>query len=152
MATDASGSVSGLCLVVRPEHLADVEADLGGLDWIEVYARDEATGRLIVAGGGLMVLMVDAFVKTLKKDHLSYLSLIVLMGAVIAQLVTPADGEVLLGGMLVAGCGSGNAEVTTDETSEAVPAASSPDARAAAPMRSRSTGSMIGEGASSSTF
>ena len=55
----------------------------------------------IVAVGGLLVMLVDSFVKTLKKDHLSYLTLIVLMGAVIAQLVTAAEGEVLLGGMLV---------------------------------------------------
>lgn len=46
--TDAVGSVSGLCLMVRPEHLREVEASLRELDWIEVYARDEATGRLIV--------------------------------------------------------------------------------------------------------
>ena len=48
MITDAVGSVSGLCLMVRPEHLREVEASLRELDWIEVYARDEATGRLIV--------------------------------------------------------------------------------------------------------
>ncbi len=48
MTTDAMGSVSGLCLMVRPEHLREVEASLRELDWIEVHAREEATGRLIV--------------------------------------------------------------------------------------------------------
>ena len=48
MTTNAAGSVSGLCLMVRPEHLNEVEASLRELEWIEVYARDEATGRLIV--------------------------------------------------------------------------------------------------------
>jgi len=46
--TDVTGSVSGLCLMVRPEHLGDVEASLRDLDWVEIHARDEATGRLIV--------------------------------------------------------------------------------------------------------
>jgi len=45
---NAAGSVSGLCVMVRPEHLDDVESCLAALDWIEVHARDEATGRLIV--------------------------------------------------------------------------------------------------------
>ena len=48
MITDAAGSVSGLCLMVRPEHLNEVEESLRELEWIEVHARDEATGRLIV--------------------------------------------------------------------------------------------------------
>lgn len=48
MTTDAMGSVSGLCLMVRPEHLGAVEASLRDLAWVEVHARDEATGRLIV--------------------------------------------------------------------------------------------------------
>ena len=39
----------------------------------------EADLHGLVAGGGLLVLMVDAFVKTLKKDHLSYLALFVLL-------------------------------------------------------------------------
>jgi cytochrome oxidase Cu insertion factor (SCO1/SenC/PrrC family) len=45
----------------------------------------------------------------------------------------------MLGGLLVAGCGSGNAEVTTDETSTPVPAATPPEARAAAPDFSGTT-------------
>ena len=48
MTTEATGSVSGLCLMVRPEHMGDVEASLREFDWIEIHARDEATGRLIV--------------------------------------------------------------------------------------------------------
>ena len=34
--------------MARPEHLAEVEASLRDLDWVEVHGRDEATGRLIV--------------------------------------------------------------------------------------------------------
>lgn len=45
---NAAGSVSGLCVMVRPEHLNEVEASLRALKWIEVHARDEATSRLIV--------------------------------------------------------------------------------------------------------
>ena len=45
---NTAGSVSGLCVMVRPEHLDDVESSLAVLDWVEVYARDETTGRLIV--------------------------------------------------------------------------------------------------------
>ena len=45
---NTAGSVSGLCVMVRPEHLEDVESSLAVLDWVEVYARDETTGRLIV--------------------------------------------------------------------------------------------------------
>ena len=48
MTADVSGSVSGLCLMVRPEHLEDVEVSLRDLDWVEIHARDEVTGRLIV--------------------------------------------------------------------------------------------------------
>ncbi len=48
MTTDAMGCVSGLCLMVRPEHLGEVEASLRDLAWVEIHARDEATGRLIV--------------------------------------------------------------------------------------------------------
>ncbi len=56
---------------------------------------------LVIAGGGLLVMLVDAFVKTLKKDHLSYLTLIVLLATVIAQLRTPASADPILGGMLL---------------------------------------------------
>ncbi len=48
MTADAHGSVSGLCLMIRPEHLDDVEESLRAIDWAEVHARDETTGRLIV--------------------------------------------------------------------------------------------------------
>ena len=59
---------------------------------------------LIVAGGGLVVMLVDAFVRTRGKDHLSFLTLIVLLGAVLAQLVRGGGGErVILGGMLTVG-------------------------------------------------
>ena len=48
MTIEIAGSVSGLCLMIRPEHLDEVEASLRKLEWIEVHARDESTGRLIV--------------------------------------------------------------------------------------------------------
>lgn len=48
MTTDAMGSVSGLCLMVRPELMGEVEASLRDFAWVEIHARDEATGRLIV--------------------------------------------------------------------------------------------------------
>ena len=56
---------------------------------------------LLVAGGGLLVMLVDAFVRTLKKDHLSYLVLFILLGTIVQQLTTAATPETLLGGMLM---------------------------------------------------
>jgi len=46
--SDTQGSVSGLCLMVRPEHLDAVEAELRELPWLEIHARDDETGKLIV--------------------------------------------------------------------------------------------------------
>lgn len=34
--------------MVRPEHMDEVESRLADLSWLEVHARDEATGRLVV--------------------------------------------------------------------------------------------------------
>jgi nitrate reductase NapAB chaperone NapD len=48
MTVDAERSVSGLCLMVRPEHLDDVESQLREISWLEIHAREDATGRLIV--------------------------------------------------------------------------------------------------------
>jgi NADH-quinone oxidoreductase subunit N len=56
---------------------------------------------LVVACGGLLVMLVDAFVRTLKKDHLSYLTIFVLCGAVILQIVGAKSNTTLLGGMLI---------------------------------------------------
>jgi len=36
---------------------------------------------LVLAGGALLVMLVDSFVKSMRKDHLSNLSLLVLLGA-----------------------------------------------------------------------
>jgi NADH-quinone oxidoreductase subunit N len=59
---------------------------------------------LVVACGGLLVMLVDAFVRSLKKDHLSFLTLLVLLGAVLAQLTRGGGGEKeILGGMMVVG-------------------------------------------------
>ncbi len=56
----------------------------------------------IVGGGGLLVMLVDSFVKTLRKDHLYMLTVLILLGAVISQLFPPVVTErsTLLGGML----------------------------------------------------
>jgi len=56
---------------------------------------------LVIAGGGLLVMLVDSFVRTLKKDHLSYLTIFVLCGAVILQIVGEKSNSTLLGGMLI---------------------------------------------------
>ncbi len=56
---------------------------------------------LIVAVGGLMVMLVDSFVRTLKKDHLSYLTIFILCGAVILQIVGEKSNTTLLHGMLI---------------------------------------------------
>lgn len=59
---------------------------------------------LIIVCGGLLVMLVDAFVRTLKKDHLSYLSMVVLIGAVVVQIIgDQSNGEVLNGMMRVDG-------------------------------------------------
>ena len=58
---------------------------------------------LVVAGGGLLVMLVDSFVVKLRKDNLFGLSLLLMIGAVIAQMLQPAargDGS-LMNGMLV---------------------------------------------------
>ncbi len=56
---------------------------------------------LVVAGGGLLVMVVDSFVRTLKKDHLSYLTIFVLCGAVILQIIGDKSDTTLLNGMLI---------------------------------------------------
>jgi NADH-quinone oxidoreductase subunit N len=57
--------------------------------------------QLVLAGGGLLVMLVDAFVKTLRKDHLSMLTLLVLLGAAVAQgSLAPGRETTVLHGML----------------------------------------------------
>ncbi len=58
---------------------------------------------LLLAGGGLLVMLVDAFVKSLRKEHLSMLSLLVLLGVAVANFadVSAVSDRGLLGGMLV---------------------------------------------------
>jgi len=34
--------------MVRPEHLDEVESSLREIPWLEIHAREDATGRLIV--------------------------------------------------------------------------------------------------------
>jgi len=58
---------------------------------------------LIIAAGGLLVMVVDSFVRTLKKDHLSYLTIFILFGAVAVQVTSPPVHGDLLGGMMIAG-------------------------------------------------
>jgi NADH-quinone oxidoreductase subunit N len=52
----------------------------------------QALPFLVMAGGGLLVMLVDAFVKSLRKDHLSMLCLLVLLGSVIAQFAGDSAG------------------------------------------------------------
>jgi len=56
---------------------------------------------LIIAGGGLLIMLVDSFVKTLRKDHLSFLTMILILAAVIAQFRGTNISGPLLGGMLI---------------------------------------------------
>ena len=56
---------------------------------------------LIIACGGLLVMLVDAFVRTLKKDHLSYLTMFVLIAAVVVQIIGDRSNGQLLGGMMI---------------------------------------------------
>ncbi len=56
---------------------------------------------LVIACGALVVMLVDAFVRTLKKDHLSYLTLLVLIGTVVVQVIGDHSGGVLLGGAMI---------------------------------------------------
>ncbi len=58
---------------------------------------------LIVAGGGLLVMIVDSLVKTLRKDHLSYLVMLVLLSVVVVQITSAAPDGPLLNGMLWVG-------------------------------------------------
>ncbi|MGD9549050.1 MAG: NADH-quinone oxidoreductase subunit N [Candidatus Krumholzibacteriia bacterium] len=70
---------------------------------IPAFSRDAAAllPYLVIAGGGLLVMVVDGFVRTLKKDHLSYLVMVVLLASIIVQLVTRPTDATLLNGMLV---------------------------------------------------
>ncbi len=56
---------------------------------------------LMVAGGALLVMLVDSFVRTMKKDHLSYLTLFILIGTVVVQIIGDQGEKVLLNGMMV---------------------------------------------------
>lgn len=48
VSTNVESSVSGLCLMVRPDRLDEVEARVNELPWAEVHGRDDATSRLVV--------------------------------------------------------------------------------------------------------
>jgi NADH-quinone oxidoreductase subunit N len=56
--------------------------------------------HLVVAGGGLLVMLVDSFVRTLRKDHLTALNTLVFLGAAIAMITVRPDPGPVLGGML----------------------------------------------------
>ena len=59
---------------------------------------------LIMACGALLVMLVDAFVKSLRKDHLSMLTLLVLLGAAVAQGAgVTRTGELMYGMLTVDG-------------------------------------------------
>jgi len=57
---------------------------------------------IVLVAGGLLVMLVDSFVKSLRKEHLSMLSLLVLLGVAVSHTVgRDAISSVgLLGGML----------------------------------------------------
>ena len=55
---------------------------------------------LVMVCGGLLVMLVDAFVKSLRKDHLSMLTLLVLLGAAVAQGMGSFHDGSLMNGML----------------------------------------------------
>lgn len=65
---------------------------------------------LVLAGGGLLVMLVDSFVKSLRKDHLSMLTLLTLLGAAVAQGSghAPVHATTVLGG-----CWRSTASATT---------------------------------------
>jgi NADH-quinone oxidoreductase subunit N len=55
---------------------------------------------LVVGGGGLLVLLVDAFVRTLRKDHLTFLNILVFLAAGVAMVaVRPEPGPLLAGSL-----------------------------------------------------
>jgi NADH-quinone oxidoreductase subunit N len=59
---------------------------------------------LVIAGGGLAIMLVDALVRTRRQDHLPFLTLLVLLGSVLAQLVRGGGGErEVLAGMMTVG-------------------------------------------------
>lgn len=53
--TQSTWSVSGLCVIARPENLTSVEAKLGSLPGVEVHATDPTCGRLVVVQEGASV-------------------------------------------------------------------------------------------------
>ncbi|HOX26237.1 MAG TPA: NADH-quinone oxidoreductase subunit N [Candidatus Krumholzibacteria bacterium] len=55
---------------------------------------------LVIGGGGLVVMLVDAFVRTLRKDHLTALTGLVFLGAAIAMIAVKPEPGPQLGGML----------------------------------------------------
>ncbi len=55
---------------------------------------------LVLAGGGLLVLLVDAFVRTLRKDHLTALNGLIFLGAGVSLLAVAPQPGPLLGGLL----------------------------------------------------
>lgn len=59
---------------------------------------------LILACGGLLVMLVDSFVPTLKKGHLSFLTMFIFIGMIAAQkVIGPQRGTVLNGMMSISG-------------------------------------------------
>jgi NADH-quinone oxidoreductase subunit N len=61
------------------------------------------TPYLILAGGGMLVMLVDAFVRTLRKDHLTALNTLVFLGTAIALITMRPEPGPLLSGALTVG-------------------------------------------------
>ncbi len=58
---------------------------------------------VITAAGGVVVLLADAFSRSVRRDHLYMLAVLTMLGALASQLVVPTVTEGLLGGMLSVG-------------------------------------------------
>ena len=58
---------------------------------------------LVVAGGGMLVMMVDAFVRTLRKDHLTALNTLVFLTAGIVMITVRAEPGPVMNGALTVG-------------------------------------------------
>jgi NADH-quinone oxidoreductase subunit N len=58
---------------------------------------------LVLAGGALLVMVVDSFVKSMRKDHLSNLTLLILLGALVSQQYANNFAGELFDGLLTTG-------------------------------------------------
>ncbi len=55
---------------------------------------------LVLAGGGMLVMLVDAFVRTLRKDHLTALNTLVFLATAVALITVKPEPGPIMGGAL----------------------------------------------------